>query len=236
MTNPNPLPSRPRAASRYLRTIASLLLCGCLLAIAGCAVLGVIAAKAGPPPTIHPKYTGFANQTVGIMVWVDTGVEIDFPSLRLDVATGLQKKLIEAQTVDGKHQKQLEGMKFSYPAASFVRYQEEHPEIEGLPAVEVAPRVGVSRLIYIEVERFQTRSDTAVELFRGELVASLKVVEVVNGKAHIAYQEGNLAAVFPPKAPAEGIPASNDLKIYRGLVGECTSELAKRFISYQEEQ
>jgi hypothetical protein len=235
MIHTNPPPSRPVTRYRRVHSVP-LLLCGLLLLNSGCAVLGVIAAKVTPPPTIPPKYVGLANQSVGIMVWADTGVEIDFPSLRLDVASSLQKKLTEAQTVDAKHQPQLQGMKFPYPAASYVRYQQEHPEIEGLPAVEIAPKLGDARLIYIEIEGFQTRSDTAVELFRGELTASLKVVEVVNGKAHVAYQEGGVASVFPPKAPAEGIPSSNDLKIYRGLVGEFTTDLAKRFISYQEEQ
>jgi hypothetical protein len=61
------------------------------------------------------------------------------------------------------------------------------------------------------------------------------VVEVAGGKAKVAYQEGGVAAQFPLKAPAEGIPNSNDLQIYRGLINEFTTQLAKRFISYQEE-
>jgi hypothetical protein len=218
-----------------VRRLAAALLCLTLLAAAGCEVLGVLAAKVGPPPTIHPQYVGLSNQTVGVMVWADTGVEIDFPSIQLDVGSSLQKKLADALAADPKRQKHLAGMTFPYPAASYVRYQEEHPEIQGLAATEIAVRLGVSRLIYIEVDRFQTRSDSAVELYRGELVASVKVIEVEGGRAKVAYEESTVDAIFPPKAPAEGIPASNDLKIYRGLVGEFTTVMAKKFITYQEE-
>src|SRR4051812_29465123 len=84
MTDLTPPPSHRRAPSRRFQPIAALLLCAALLATPGCAILGVFAAKVAPPPTIPPQYSGFAHQSVGIMIWADTGVEIDFPGLRLD--------------------------------------------------------------------------------------------------------------------------------------------------------
>ncbi len=221
--------------SRGALLVVPLVLAVLAMALAGCNILGAVAAKTLPPPTIRPKYTDFKGRTVATMVWADTGVEIDFPRIQVDIGTALQKKLADAAKADRK-QKQLQGITFPYPAASVVRFQQEHPEIEGQPAVEVAPRLGVERLIYIEVERFQTRADTAVELYLGTLTANVKVIEVADGKATVAFEEGGVGAQFPPKAPAEGVQNVGDLRIYRGLVDEFTTQVAKRFVSYQEEE
>ena len=69
-----------------------------------------------------------------------------------------------------------------YPRVA-VRFQQDHPELEQSPIVSVWPRLGVQRLIYVEVENFQTRSDQAVELFRGSATVSVKLVEVDGNNA-----------------------------------------------------
>src|SRR3954469_17051319 len=61
----------------------------------GCTVLGVAAYKLKPPETIKPKYTNLVNQSVGIMVWADRGIRIDWPALQIDVANGIDRRLKE---------------------------------------------------------------------------------------------------------------------------------------------
>ena len=119
-----------------------------------------------------------------------------------------------------------------------MRFQENHPEYEALPLAEVAPKLGTSRVIYVEIENLQTRSDASVELFRGSASATLKVVEVPHGggEGEVAYEESSIAAVFPPDAREEGSPDGNDFTIYRGTVDALTTEIAKRFVPHQEEQ
>ena len=53
-----------------------------------------------------------------------------------------------------------------------MRYQLDHPEVDTMPIGDIAPRLGVSRLIYIEVERFSTRADASISLFRGSIMAT----------------------------------------------------------------
>ena len=223
---------RRRTAIRTFCLLPSAL---CLLCcLSGCSLLAVIGAKTLPTPTIQPKYINFPGQTVAVMVWADAGLQIDYPSLQLDVGTAVQNRL-QASVKAKKPPKELRGVTFPYPAASVVRYQEDHPEIEGLPIAEVAPKLGVSRVIYFEIERFQTRADAAVDLYRGSMAANVKVVEVKDGKSTIAFEE-LVTAVFPKKVPAEGMPGIGDAKIYAGLVGTFAQEVANRFVPYKEEE
>ena len=197
---------------------------------AGCAVFGV-AANALPEPDVAARYSGLAGHTVAVMVWADRGVLIDYPSLRLDVASGIQSKLQQAQK--GK-KKELKDARFPYAPASVVRFQEDHPETYDQPVTQVAPRLKVDRLIYVEVDGLQTRADESVDLFRGTATASIKVIAVdpKSGAATTAYEEGGVAAAFPPSGPPEGMPGVGDARIYRGTVDRLTSLVAVRFFPH----
>jgi len=202
--------------------------------VSGCTLFGVLASKVVPKPIIPAQYTGMQGQSIAVMVWAAEGTLIDFPDVRLDLAGSLQNKLKQAQAAKTKG---LKGISFPTPATAVVRLQENHPELEAAPLTDVAPQLGASRVIYIELENLQTRSDASVELFRGSAAATVKVVEVSgDGRAKVAYEESGIASVFPPGAREEGTPDGNDFAIYRGTVDQLTSEIAKRFVPHQEEQ
>ena len=204
---------------------------------AGCAAIGLAAYKLTPPETIKPQYTNLVNQTVGVMVWADRGIRIDWPTLQLDLANNIQKKLQAIQTDkdEKKNALPLTGTTFPYPAASIVRYQRDHPELEALPVGDVAPRLGVSRLIYVEVQTFATRSDMSVDLYRGIARANVKVFEIQDGKATMAHEWNNVVASFPPKSPPEGQPGIGDARTYAGTVDTAGTEIEHLFVSYQVE-
>jgi hypothetical protein len=134
--------------------------------------------------------------------------------------------------------KELEGVTFPTTPAAVVRFQQNHPEYEAVPPAEVAAKLGARRVIYVEIENLQTRSDASVELYRGSASATLKVIEIPEGaqKGTVAYDEGHISAVFPPHAREEGRPEGNDFTYYRGIVDALTTELAKRFVPYEEDQ
>jgi hypothetical protein len=227
------LPSRP-AASVTVRP--SLVLClrpllvFLLLLPAGCAVFG-IAASAIPEPDIPARYAGLKGHSVAVIVWSDRGLQIDYPSLRLDVASGIQAKLQQAA---GARNKDMKETTFPYPAASVVRFQEDHPETADQPIVDVAPRLKADRVIYVELQSLQTRADDSVDLYLGTALASVKVIAVdpATGKGKTVYEESDVGASFPPKAPPEGYPGVGDAKIYRGTVDRLTTLIAIRFFSH----
>src|SRR5687768_9228015 len=138
-----------------------------ILTSSGCTLLGVAAYKLKPPETVQPKYMGLENQSTGVMVWADRGLRIDWPMIQLDLANTVQQKLTDFQKGKGRESKTLVGTTFPVLPASIVRYQKDHPEIEAMPVTDIAPRLGVKRLIYVELEDFATRSNQQVALYRG---------------------------------------------------------------------
>ena len=218
----------PPPRRRILPPLAlSLALLAVPLLAGGCSVLG-LAANAVPEADVPARYGGLRGHSVAALVWVPRGLEVDYPALRLHLVSGIQGRLQRAQAAG---RGELKSSTFPHAAASLVRFQEDHPELERSPIVSVAPRLGIERLLYVEVDNFQTRSDQAVELFRGSATASVRVVEVENGKAKVAYEE-QLTVTYPPSAPDEGVPGVGDARIYTGTVDQLATVIARRFYAH----
>jgi hypothetical protein len=200
-------------------------LTGCLAGILGNAL---------PPPTIEAAYKGLSNQSVGVIVLADRAIKIDFPSIQLDLATSVQNKLAIAQEAD-KKMKELQGTTFPVQPRSVMKYQLDHPEAEAQPITEVAPVLGTTRVIFIEVEDFQTRSDASLDLFRGSCAVTVKVLEVTGAQARVVFEENTIRATVPKK-PVEGVPDSTDYKTYRATIDEISTQIVERFIPHPEEQ
>jgi len=90
-------------------------------------------------------------------------------------------------------------------------------------------------LIFIELQDFSTHSG-AEELYRGSLSGSLKVIEMKDGKATVAYTENNIDVIYPKDSPKDGLPIGTDNTITQGTVDTFTTELAKRFYPHDEDR
>jgi hypothetical protein len=213
----------------------SILLLLCLsvscLAPGGCTIIGVIAAKT-IPQTEDAKYVGLMGQPVGVMVWADRAVRIDFDRIQLDIANNIQAALKSATAAE------LKDATFPVQPASIVRYQRDHPYIETMPVTEFAAELGVTRLIYVELERFSTRSDFAYTMYRGTAVATLKIVEIdpATRQAVVAFEENGVTAGFPRKGPVEGEVVGTDAAFYGGTIQVLTEEIVKRLVKHEVDQ
>jgi hypothetical protein len=207
----------------------ALLLSLCLLPC-GCNYLA--AAAALTPVYEDPKYSGLANQKVGIMVWADTGIKIDWPTIQLDTAGCIESKL---QATQSNKAKELSGTTWPVLPASIVRYQRDHPEIEAYPITDTAPKLGVTRLIYLEIQEFRTRSENAVELYRGSMSANIKILEISNGQAKVGYEEDGVRVIFPKKSSPDGTIEGQDVQIYANTLETFADAIATRLIRHEVE-
>lgn len=208
--------------------LLGLLLC----ALNGCSIIGV-AAHALPPPTVPASYKNLPGHTVAVMVSVDRAIQIDFPSIQLDLASAIQSKLKVAQKADKPAE--LKDTKWTIDPRSVVKYQQDHPDVEAMPVTSVAPALGAERVIFVEIENFQTRSEASIELFRGVATATLKVVEVDGPNAKTVYEENTIRAASPQK-PVEGIPNSTDYKTYLATMDELSTQIAVRFFPHPQDE
>jgi hypothetical protein len=199
------------------------------ISLSGCGLLGVSANAV--PQVIKAKYNGLQNQSIGVMVWADRGILIDWESIQLDLANAVHDRL------QGSKAEELKGAVFEWRPASIVRYQRDHPGIEALPVTDVAAKLPFTRLIYIEVQGFRTRSQTAVELYRGHGVVSVKVIEVDPGTrdSHVAFAEDEIQTVFPRNAPPDGLPRGDDVSMYNGTVQGLADEVVKLLVTHEAE-
>lgn len=202
-----------------------------LLAPAGCNVIGAAMQKM-PKPDIEAAYKGLAGQKVGVMVYADKSLLIDWPPLQLDLANSIDHKLRQAQK---EKTEELEGATFPYQPASFIKYQREHPEIEAMPISDVAPKLGVTRLIYVEVNNFSTRANESTVLFLGHMDVNLKVVAIENGVGKVVYEEPNIRVRYPRHATREGELDKGDRNMYVGTLNEISTEVAVRFFKHPDD-
>jgi hypothetical protein len=176
-------------------------------------------------------YTGLPNQKIATMVWADWVIRTEYNRIQYDLAEAVQNVLVQRSKPTAKEKKpQLPNVEF-VPVGSVVRYQREHPEIQNLTIQQVAPRLGATRVIYIELEQFQTQSPQSVMLLQGTAKATLRVVEVTAGQAKVAFEDRDIEVIYPPKAP-EGVVPSDKMNlrtIYDGTVKELAAKITKRF-------
>ncbi len=202
-----------------------------LLTVAtGCSILGVAASK-GTRTMIKPSYTGLPNQTVGVMVTADDGTKIDYARIQLDLAQSVQAKLQGAQTNKAE---ELLGTQFPVAASpnAIFAFQSNYPEYEVEPVAKVAPKLGVSRLIYIEIEAFSLNPGDVLELFRGDVSARVTVVEVTGGIGKVVFSDA-VTAVFPEDVGPDGTPNLNRAVTYRGTIDALGTAVVQKFVAYE---
>jgi hypothetical protein len=221
---------------RYMRVV---LLSVGLFGLAGCGALPM-----GQPEDRHaiPKperqYAGLKGQSAAVMVWTDWRTRTEYPRIQLDMARLTQARLekmyppVERPSKDDRKQKELVNVVDFINPASVARFQRERPETEGQPIVQVAPRLGVSRVLYIELESFDAHAPQSIMLLKGSARATLRVVEVSpDGLATVAFEESGIEVNFPPNAPEGVIPDENRTvrTIYQGTLDRLAEAVAVRF-------
>jgi hypothetical protein len=214
-------------AGRTVLTTA--LWAGLALGTGGCELIAIGQAARGPAD-VEPINVGLAKQSVAIVVWLDEPLRMDWPRLRYNVAMAVKTALATAKSKD------LEGARYIDPG-SVVRYQSEHPELETMTVEDVAARLGATRVLYIEIGNFQTRSVTSVDLFRGTITATLKVL-VVNSTnsppvAKVVH-EYSLQSDYPKEKP-EGSDEPEDT-VYDKTVSAFADSVAKLFYTHEAEE
>ncbi|HQY87470.1 MAG TPA: hypothetical protein PK402_02350 [Tepidisphaeraceae bacterium] len=214
----------------FRRTFGPLALIG-LLALSSCQVIGLIAYKM-PQPPIMAEYR-LAGQPVSVMVWADQGIELDWPSISRDLAGGLTENLKQAVVAENEA---VLGVTFPVAVESVVRWQKDNPGYDGLPITSVAPQLGTSRVIYVEINKFSTRTAQTFVLYRGSVNASIKVIEVENGVGKVAWEKRDINVFYPDKGPEDGTPKGTDYQFYVGTMTELATQLAELLIDHPPEE
>ncbi len=220
---------------KTIHGIFALALLSCLPLLGSCTTIGAVGgliAQAAPHYT-DAAYKGLPDQTTVVMVWVDRKIKMDNPDLQISVAAGLQGKLIDIQKT--LKPDELKGTIFPVRAATVVQYQEDHPEIENEPLTTTAAKFDATRLIYVEVTDFETRSE-AIELYRGSMKGTVRVLEMKDGVAKQVMAPHDIEIVYPKDSTKEGTPIGTDYKTSQGTVDSFVDRASKFFYRYEDNE
>jgi hypothetical protein len=212
--------------------IVSLLAVPALLASAGCEPLGVVAHDVVGMQQIAPAYAGLKGQHVAIIVWADEGVSMDHPHITADIARGLQNKL--QQGVDANVDELKKTTFFS--ASKVLQYQEAHPEAATDPPEQIALQFPATRLIYIEVQSLSLHPGQSEDLWRGQAVASVKVIDSESRNPKTVFATENVVGSYPENSPPEGLPGMNEEEVYSKSLDVLTTEIGKLFITHDQDK
>ena len=213
------------------------LLSGWILSVLTLLVCAGCGGAASNPDVPERTYEGLKGQQVGVLVWADWKTRTDFNQIQLDTTRLLQSKLeMMGKPTSAKDAKEAEkmplaGTTFLHPG-TVARYQREHPEVWAMPIQDVAPKLGVPRVIFVEIVHFQAQAPEAIMLLNGKAKVNLRVLDVANGKATVAFEELDITANYPPNMK-EGVPVSDKYtlrSVYEGTIDELTTKLALRFV------
>ena len=226
--------SRPtccRLTCRVVPWMGATLLMAALPALSGCGLVGYAATAVTPPTTIQAAYTGLSGKSCAVAVWADNGTLDDYHAIQLDTAKGIEFKMNEAAKANIKEAANIHWV----APEQVLKYQEDHPDLDPQSAEELAPELGVERLLYVEVEDFSTHPNDSPDLSRGSMTATLEIIEVKDGKGKVVYTERGINVVAPEKCPPVGLPNLCDDAVYQATVSEFTSELCKRLVPHEED-
>jgi hypothetical protein len=219
-----------------LRSAFILLPCALALSVSGCDQIGALGGLVARniPRHVDAAYKGLAGKSVIVMVEMDRSMRMDYPDLQLDLAGSLQSKLI-AIARDQKPDL-MKGTTFPVSPKAVVLEQENHPEWATTEDITTtAAKFNGDRLIYVYVDEFATHAG-AEELFRGTLKGGIKVIEMKDGKAKLAFHEEDISVLYPKDSPNDGLPIGTESKIAEGTIEAFTDEVAKRFYPHDEDR
>jgi hypothetical protein len=225
---------------RPLRWIAALT-CLCLPLLGGCNLLGYLGSTVGSGPEIAARYTGLANQRVGVMTWADRSVKYYYSYMGSDIQSDMSTAITERLHVaaDPKARTETLANVTLIDARQIYKWQRNHPEMDNRHAAEVAPQIAASfpltRLVHVELQEFMLRDPNTEFLLRGQALVNVRVVELDPvGNSRLGYEELGIQVTFPPKSP-EGVPPTatfTEEVVRKGLVNEVATAVAVRFFAH----
>lgn len=173
----------------YTQRIARLvLLLAATALLGGCQVFGLGAqAFGGGSQTVAAEYNGLAGRTVAVLVAADEGTLYANPQIAADLGRIVSSSIasnVDAATLMDPQQVE--------------KFQDENPFWFTVPPNVVRGRLGVQRLVIVDVIEFKTHEPGAAHAWQGVMSANVDVIEAESPDANNAAYRGVVAIRYPP--------------------------------------
>jgi len=173
-------------------TLSLLLVC---LASSGCNIVGffgTVYAEA-TPKRVDAQYEGLNGQKFALVVYADRAIMADFPGVT-DQLTNTINETLRAELPSSNR----EGSETQYvPPLTLLSWLANHPRWRVMMPDELGEKLGVDRLVLVELYNFQLNDPGNRYLWKGEAVGNIRVYELDSALPNDPMFDRNVAVKFP---------------------------------------
>ena len=209
-------PRRTRPSGRGVRGFLGAAACGCVAlgVLSGCQIVGVVGAMAQSAErqgsTTYPaEYDGLDEHSYAVIISADRVIESDNPGITARLTQIIDRDL-RANTLASAH----------IPAGRLLSKLYADPSWQALPRGELAEKLGVDRLVVVEIVEYRLHEPGNRYTWDGVASGVVEVYEMDSGLPDDPMFERTIAVRFPDRTGLleEEVPEA-----------VVTSELSRRF-------
>ena len=194
----------------------------CLCIASGCNIVGAVAAKVGPEPTVPAQYTPAKEPTLVLVENFHNPASLQLEAAA--VAQVLSEELRTNEVAPIIDPSKAEGLRQSKGVAAYRK----------MPLDAIGTAVGAKQVIYVDLERFDVDRAPASELYRGQAEARVRVVGE-NGEVLWPLDAAGgmpVAVRVQPQRAAQGV---GDQAARQRLHAALADRVAKLFYNWKSE-
>lgn len=157
----------------------------------GCQLVGFVGSsvyRAGSTQ-VKAKYTGLTDRNFAVIVAADRAIQADFPDV-----VGIVTSEITRRVADPKNNPGANGI---VAPEDVLRFQYQFPGWIALSPAELVAKLGVDRLIYVDMQEFRLTDPGNPYLWNGRASASISVIEAENDLGAVAPFREFVTVRFP---------------------------------------
>ncbi len=199
-----------------------LLTCAVGLASPGCKLFaGLVQVLPPPTKTVKAEFDGLAGHSVAIVVYVDRGTEIEYPTVRGEIAMELGAQL----------QKNVKNCFITDPSV-VISYQDKNIEWDLTEKTKLCKTFQVDYLLYVSVNTFSTHEPGDRYMFQGQINADVSLYDAHKKEREAVVWKGRDIKSSFPSQPA---PYAIDDAPRQGAIAKFADIVARKFYTYKEE-
>lgn len=210
----------------FLPALAGLILLSAMMALTGCQAAGVVAhgiAGGDREVQVNAQYKALQGKSVAVLVAADEAMLYRYPHLPKAVS----------QAVSAQIAASVPGVTMTTPK-QITDFQAKNPYWTTLGHARLIQRLGVQRLVYIDVSDFSTHEPGNTYSWQGMIVANVGVVEAESSAPENLSFNTVVRADYPEKSSSMGVLDSNDATIQMGTLQVFARKTAWLFCQHTE--
>ena len=191
----------------------------------GCQQLGYLLhliAPEEPTQSVDPEYKELPGHNLAVLIYADTSVQCDYPSVRVELSMVLCKELREKV-------KNLRVVDYRRT----IRYQDENIYWDAMDKTKLGKVFEADHLLLVSLTEFTTREPGSINLYRGRISAeaSLYKMDLPERQSRV-WRAEDIRVVYPPQDPT-GELVENDLQLRYETERQFAEKLAQKFYKHK---